>query len=121
MTLVFRLKNLEKNILSKDARNERELLFMELKEQYVNAVGLVSRFMLSQVHLKKRECVFLKAGIPHAYLKGNIVECMANSDNVVRAGLTPKIKDVKTLVDRLFFLPLMWKHECFDAIYSEHR
>ena len=34
---------------------------------------------------------------PHAYLSGDCVECMANSDNVVRAGLTPKFKDVKTL------------------------
>lgn len=97
------LKNLEKNILSKDARNEREMLFIELKEQYGNDVGLLSIFMLNLVHLKKGECVFLKAGIPHAYLKGNIVECMANSDNVVRAGLTPKFKDVKTLVDILTY------------------
>lgn len=34
---------------------------------------------------------------PHAYISGNCIECMANSDNVVRAGLTPKYKDVKTL------------------------
>lgn len=45
----------------------------------------------------------MKAGIPHAYLKGNIVECMANSDNVVRVGLTPKFKDVKTLIDILTY------------------
>lgn len=97
------LKDLEKNILSKDGRNERETLFFELKKQYGNDVGLLSIFMLNLVHLKKGEGVFLKAGIPHAYLKGNIVECMANSDNVVRAGLTPKFKDVKTLVDILTY------------------
>jgi mannose-6-phosphate isomerase len=39
--------------------------------------------------------------VPHAYLRGNIIECMANSDNVVRAGLTPKFKDVDTLVEML--------------------
>ena len=38
---------------------------------------------------------------PHAYLAGDCVECMANSDNVVRAGLTPKFKDVKTLCSML--------------------
>ena len=38
--------------------------------------------------------VFLDAGLPHAYVHGNIIECMANSDNVVRVGLTPKFKDI---------------------------
>ncbi len=36
--------------------------------------------------------------MPHAYLKGNIIECMANSDNVVRVGLTPKFRDAETLL-----------------------
>jgi len=47
--------------------------------------------------------LFLKAGLPHAYLEGNIVECMANSDNVVRAGLTPKFQDVDTLIEILTY------------------
>lgn len=38
---------------------------------------------------------------PHAYIQGDIVECMINSDNVVRGGLTPKLKDVDTLVSML--------------------
>ena len=37
----------------------------------------------------------------HAYLSGDCIECMANSDNVVRAGLTPKFKDVERLLDML--------------------
>jgi mannose-6-phosphate isomerase len=39
--------------------------------------------------------------MPHAYVRGNIIECMANSDNVVRVGLTPKFKDAQALVDIL--------------------
>jgi len=35
---------------------------------------------------------------PHAYIYGDLVECMVNSDNVVRGGLTPKFKDTETLV-----------------------
>ena len=38
---------------------------------------------------------------PHAYLSGDLVECMANSDNVVRGGLTPKLKDKDTLYKML--------------------
>ena len=64
-------------------------------------MGYIRCFLLNLVYLKKGQGVFLNAGIPHAYLKGNIVECMANSDNVVRAGLTPKFKDVETLAEIL--------------------
>jgi len=45
----------------------------------------------------------LAANEPHAYLKGDCVECMATSDNVVRAGLTPKLKDSDTLIKMLTY------------------
>lgn len=89
---------------SKIALTEEETLFLEQKDSYASGdVGLFSIFLLNLVHLNKGEGIFLDAGIPHAYIKGNIVECMANSDNVVRAGLTPKFKDVETLVDILTY------------------
>lgn len=47
--------------------------------------------------------MFLRADDIHAYISGDIVECMAASDNVVRAGLTPKFKDVSTLVSMLTY------------------
>ena len=49
--------------------------------------------------------MFLKANLPHAYLSGDCVECMACSDNVVRAGLTPKFMDVPTLCQMLNYEP----------------
>jgi mannose-6-phosphate isomerase len=83
---------------------EEEQLFLQLRDKYSGAdVGLFSLFLLNLVHLEEGQGVFIGADIPHAYLKGNIVECMANSDNVVRAGLTPKFKDVETLVDILTY------------------
>ncbi len=89
---------------SKSTLTEEENLFLEQEKIYdSNDVGLFTIFLLNLVHLKKGEGIFLDAGIPHAYIKGNIVECMANSDNVVRAGLTPKFKDVRTLVDILTY------------------
>lgn len=45
----------------------------------------------------------LAANEPHAYLKGDCIECMATSDNVVWAGLTPKFKDAETLINMLTY------------------
>lgn len=87
----------------KNSNGKERDLFITNFEKYGYDIGLISIFLLNIVELKKYEGVFLKAGIPHAYLKGNIVECMANSDNVVRAGLTPKFKDTKTLIDILTY------------------
>jgi mannose-6-phosphate isomerase len=47
--------------------------------------------------------MFLKADDVHAYISGDVAECMASSDNVVRAGLTPKFKDVSTLTEMLTY------------------
>ncbi|MHB2147870.1 mannose-6-phosphate isomerase, class I [Calditrichota bacterium LG25] len=97
------LNKIEQKLLQKKKRDERDEWFLKLKKKYGADVGLFSIYLLNLLHLKKGQGVFLKAGVPHAYLKGNIVECMANSDNVVRAGLTPKFKDVKTLIEILTY------------------
>ena len=83
---------------------EEEQLFLELRRKYTGAdVGLFSVFLFNLVHFGPGQAVYIAAGIPHGYLRGNIVECMANSDNVVRAGLTPKFRDVEALVDILSY------------------
>jgi mannose-6-phosphate isomerase len=76
-------------------------LFLRLHNQYPFDIGCFSIFLLNYYELEPNEAIYLQANIPHAYLYGEGVECMACSDNVVRAGLTPKFKDVKTLVDML--------------------
>ena len=43
------------------------------------------------------------ANVPHAYIHGDILECMALSDNVVRVGLTPKFKDIETMYHMLHY------------------
>jgi mannose-6-phosphate isomerase class I len=48
--------------------------------------------------LNKGESIVISADEPHAYISGELVECMVNSDNVIRGGLTPKFKDTETLV-----------------------
>lgn len=85
----------------KQSRSPEELQFLRQYEFYGNDIGLLSFFFLNMVQLKAGQAIFTRAGMPHTYIEGNIVECMANSDNVVRAGLTDKFKDVETLLDIL--------------------
>jgi mannose-6-phosphate isomerase len=60
--------------------------------------GVIAAMLLNHVHLQPGEALFLGAGVPHAYLGGLGVEIMANSDNVLRCGLTPKHIDVPELL-----------------------
>lgn len=67
--------------------------------------GIFSLFFLNYVELKYGEAIFLGPNEPHAYLSGQILECMAASDNVVRAGLTGKFMDLETLLGMLHYQP----------------
>ena len=60
--------------------------------------GLVCFYLFNIVHLEEGEGIFQDAGIPHAYLRGQNVELMACSDNVIRGGLTPKYVDIVELL-----------------------
>jgi len=67
-------------------------------------IGIFCLFFLNIVEMKIGECLFMPQNTPHAYLSGDIVECMACSDNVVRGGLTPKYKDVEVLCEMLKYV-----------------
>ncbi len=69
--------------------------------------GIFSIYLLNLVHLRKGEAIFQDAGLLHAYLEGQNMEIMANSDNVLRGGLTPKHVDVKELMKHVDFSPLV--------------
>lgn len=60
--------------------------------------GLVCFYLFNIVHLREGEGIFQDAGIPHAYLRGQNIELMACSDNVIRGGLTPKHVDIQALL-----------------------
>ncbi|EGY21084.1 hypothetical protein VD0002_g4696 [Verticillium dahliae] len=78
-------------------------LVTRLNSQFPDDIGLFVFFFLNYITLSPGEAMFLQADDIHAYLSGDIIECMAASDNVVRAGFTPKFKDVSTLVDMLTY------------------
>jgi mannose-6-phosphate isomerase len=65
--------------------------------------GIFSIYFFNLVHLKKGEGIFQPQGMPHAYLEGQNAEVMANSDNVLRAGLTDKHIDVAELMKHVEF------------------
>lgn len=65
--------------------------------------GIFSIYFFNLLHLKKGEAIFQDAGVPHAYLEGQNVEIMANSDNVLRGGLTNKHIDVNELLKHVKF------------------
>jgi mannose-6-phosphate isomerase len=67
--------------------------------------GVVAALLLNHVTLVPGEALHLGAGVPHAYLRGLGVEIMANSDNVLRCGLTPKHIDVPELLRVVRFEP----------------
>ncbi|MRT39779.1 mannose-6-phosphate isomerase [Enterobacteriaceae bacterium RIT702] len=70
---------------------------------YPDDSGLFSPLLLNVITLQPGEAMFLFAETPHAYLKGVALEVMANSDNVLRAGLTPKFIDIPELLANLKF------------------
>ena len=71
--------------------------------------GIFSIYLFNLVHLEKGQGIFQPDGLPHAYLEGQNIEIMANSDNVLRAGLTDKHIDVAELL----------KHVKFEATIPE--
>ncbi|MBV8932647.1 MAG: mannose-6-phosphate isomerase, class I [Kutzneria sp.] len=76
---------------------------LELGEAYPGDAGVLAALLLNRVVLQPDEAIFIPAGNPHAYLRGTGVEILANSDNVLRCGLTPKHVDVPELLRVLDF------------------
>lgn len=73
-------------------------LVLEIAQSYPEDIGLFAPFMLNVLTLEPGQAMYLEARTPHAYLKGIGLEVMANSDNVLRAGLTSKHIDIDELV-----------------------
>ncbi len=97
---------------------------LQLKQSYPSDVGVLSPALLNLVQLQPGEALFLEAGELHAYLGGVGVELMANSDNVLRGGLTTKHVDVDELVHVLTFsdgVPAVTRGEPlnrFERVYT---
>ncbi|HEY9311504.1 mannose-6-phosphate isomerase, class I [Williamsia sp.] len=80
---------------------------LEIGESYPADSGVLAVLLLNRITLRPGEGLFLPAGNLHSYLGGTAVEVMANSDNVLRGGLTPKHVDVPELLRVLDFTPVV--------------
>jgi mannose-6-phosphate isomerase len=97
----------KKNQLTKDQPGFWICKLYEEGENLTNIDrGIFSIYFFNIVQVQPGQAVFQGAGIPHAYLEGQNVELMANSDNVLRGGLTPKHIDVAELM----------KHTTFEGV-----
>lgn len=69
--------------------------------------GVLFIYLLNLVYLEPGQAIYQAAGMPHAYLEGKNIEIMANSDNVIRGGLTKKFTNVDLLMEHLLFDPVI--------------
>lgn len=88
---------------SVNTSEELNELVIRCNGQFPADIGLFVLFFLNFVKLEPGQAMYLKADDIHAYISGDIIECMASSDNVIRAGFTPKFQDVDTLTDILTY------------------
>ena len=89
---------------------------VRLHNTYPGDIGVLFPLILNLVCLNPGQAMYLPAGQMHAYLKGVGIELMANSDNVLRGGLTPKHVDVPELLNILNF-----KEQPLEIIEPEKR
>jgi mannose-6-phosphate isomerase len=96
-------------------RDDSTRWIKKLNEQQPGDIGAISPLLLNTYRLEPGEAIFLGAGELHAYLEGFGVELMANSDNVLRGGLTVKHVDRDELLRTLTFktqaIPILKGHE----------
>ncbi len=83
-------------------------LVKELGDRYFGDPGVFSPLLLNIIHLEVGQAVYLRPRVLHAYIYGNGVELMNNSDNVLRAGLTPKhvdLDELEKVMDAKAYIP----------------
>ncbi|XP_071078673.1 mannose-6-phosphate isomerase-like [Haliotis cracherodii] len=98
-SLVAKVEEMKAN--GKDTSHLVGDVLLKLHREFPGDRGGFAIYFLNVITLQPGEAMFLEANLPHAYLSGDCMECMACSDNVVRAGLTVKFVDVHTLCEML--------------------
>ncbi|VDM75543.1 unnamed protein product, partial [Strongylus vulgaris] len=90
--------------IKQEPSNKLNDLMVRLDHEFPGGdVGVFAPLLLNYFTLKPGQASFLGPNQPHAYLSGDCIECMACSDNTIRAGLTPKFKDIQTLCANLTY------------------
>ena len=86
--------------------DQNSIIWMKkLSDEYPSDIGILSPLLFNLICLEPGQALFLPAGQLHAYLEGLGIELMANSDNVLRGGLTAKHIDLSQLLTVVNFEP----------------
>lgn len=112
------IKLLVIRLSAKKSRTDLDDLILKLSDQFPGDSGIFAPLIFNHMKLNIGDAFFIGANEPHAYIQGEILECMACSDNVVRAGLTPKLKDVETLLAMLTYkctMPEVYRGKQIDT------
>lgn len=88
---------LVKRVLQKQDKTRLDNLILRLYSQFGLDVGILCPIYMHYHCLQRGDAIYIPVGVPHAYMSGEIVEAMVSSDNVIRAALTPKFKDMDAL------------------------
>ncbi|XP_059177857.1 mannose-6-phosphate isomerase-like [Physella acuta] len=115
-SLVDKVKDIKKS--SGNIKPYEGDVLLKLDSEFPGDRGCFAIYFLNIVNLEPGEAMFLEANLPHAFLSGDCMECMACSDNVVRAGLTPKYIDVHTLCEMLDYTGRPVNRTKFQGIES---
>lgn len=102
----FQLDILVERLEEESSRNAIDALgslILRLHSQFPGDNGVFAPLIMNYLVMQPGDSFFICANEPHAYISGDCTECMALSDNVVRAGLTPKFKDVDVLCNMLTY------------------
>jgi mannose-6-phosphate isomerase len=110
------VENIVENVQKLYDKNIAYDWIIKLNDKYPGDIGVISPLLLNIIKLEPGDAIFLPARQLHAYLDGLGVELMANSDNVLRGGLTPKYVDVDELIKILDFSP----HEPDKLVCHNH-
>jgi mannose-6-phosphate isomerase len=93
-------------ISNKSNITKLETALLKIKDDFPDGdIGFIFCHLLNYIELAPFQAIFIDAGIPHAYLSGELAECMSASDNVVRTGLTVKKIDQHNLIKILDYTP----------------
>jgi mannose-6-phosphate isomerase len=99
-------------------------LFLFLNNEYPEDIGAMCALILNFIELQPGEAMYLKPGQLHSYIHGTAMEIMANSDNVLRGGLTKKFINIKELLENIDFSPneiSLVKPQKVDKVYSNFK
>jgi mannose-6-phosphate isomerase len=110
-------ERLQARLEAADELDPNSALALRLAKQYPKDAGVFAAFLLNHLKLEPGEAIFVGPNEPHAYLEGDCIEIMATSDNVVRAGLTDKHKDIETLCSMLTYV----SKDPVEIIRRDHR